>query len=159
MMPDKLYTKLRESTELELSVTVQSTIFHTTVIICCSWRYRWVFYQLSQLQHHECGVQQYCGVVRMHLWGRIHRSPRARESKTVLDSRSLVLDSGFQVPNSSLCQWNLIDSRLRSLVGLRNPWAVFRITKAKISWIPESGFPDMGRYRRWKDAPWRVIFV
>ena len=37
-----------------------------------------------------------------------------------------VEDSGFQIVDSSLCQWNL-DSGLQSLVGFRIPWAVFRI--------------------------------
>ena len=35
-------------------------------------------------------------------------SPRARVSKTVLDSVFHAVDSGFQVLNSSLCQRNLI---------------------------------------------------
>ena len=31
------------------------------------------------------------------------------------------------------------------LVGFQIPWAVFQIPQAKISWIPESEFPYMGR--------------
>ena len=42
-----------------------------------------------------------------------------------------VLDSGIQVLNASLCQWNL-DSRFQLLVGFRIPWDVFRILKARI---------------------------
>ena len=38
-----------------------------------------------------------------------------RDSKTFLDSGFHAVDSGFQVPHSSLCQWNL-DSGLQSSV-------------------------------------------
>ena len=51
-------------------------------------------------------------------------SPNVRESKTVLDS-------GFQVLDSSLCQWNL-DSGFQSLMEFGIPWAVFQIQKPKI---------------------------
>ena len=82
-------------------------------------------------------------------------SPYVREYKTVLDS-------GFQILDSSLCQWNL-DSGFQSLVGFQIPWAVFRIPKsripdstrknfpgfrisqAKLSRIPESGIRYRGR--------------
>ena len=37
-------------------------------------------------------------------------------------------DSGFQVLDSSLCQWNL-DSGLELIVGFRNPWVIFQIPK------------------------------
>ena len=59
-------------------------------------------------------------------------SPRARESKTVLDSGFHAVDSGFQVLDSSpfywifffsfyfICHWNL-DSGFQSLVGVRIP--------------------------------------
>ena len=37
-----------------------------------------------------------------------YNSPhRVRESKTVLDSGFHTMDSGFQIPDSSLCRWNL----------------------------------------------------
>ena len=38
--------------------------------------------------------------------------PRVRESKTVLDSGIHATDSGLQVLDSSVCQWNL-DSRFQ----------------------------------------------
>ena len=47
-----------------------------------------------------------------------------RESKKVLDS-------GFQVMDSSLCHWNL-DTGFQSLMRFRIPWAVFRIPKPRI---------------------------
>ena len=52
----------------------------------------------------------------------------------------------FQVPDSSLCQWNL-DSGFQSLVALRTPTAVFRIPKPRIpdftgKTLPDSGNPD-----------------
>ena len=83
-------------------------------------------------------------------------SPHRTESKTALDS-------GFRtawIPDSR--HWNL-DSGFQSMLGLRIPWTVFRIPKpripqenfprfwitpAKISWIPEYGFPYMGRMGR-----------
>ena len=43
-------------------------------------------------------------------------SQYVRESKTVLDSGFHATDSGFQVLDSSLCEWNL-DSGLPSLMG------------------------------------------
>ena len=48
------------------------------------------------------------------------------------------MDSGFQVLDSSLCPWNL-DSEFQSPRS--------RIPQAKISRIPESGLPYMGRWR------------
>ena len=54
-----------------------------------------------------------------------------REPKTVLDSGFHAVDSGIQVLNASLCQWNL-DSRFQLLVGFRIPWDVFRILKPRI---------------------------
>ena len=54
--------------------------------------------------------------------------PIRRESKTVclLGSGFNAVDSGFQVLDSSLHQWNLL-SGIQSLVGFRISWAVFRI--------------------------------
>ena len=56
-----------------------------------------------------------------------------------------VLDSGFQVLDSSLCQWNL-DSGFQSFVGFRIPKAVVRIPKSRISDFTRQGliFPDGG---------------
>ena len=45
-------------------------------------------------------------------------SPHLRGSKTVLDSRFHSVDSGFQVLDLGLCQWNL-DSGFQSLMGFR----------------------------------------
>ena len=45
-------------------------------------------------------------------------SPHLRGSKTVLDSGFHSVDSGFQVLESSHCQWNL-DSGFELLVGFR----------------------------------------
>ena len=77
--------------------------------------------------------------------------PHVRESKTVLDSGFHTVDFGFQVLDSSICQWNL-KSGFQSLVGFRILWAVFLIPKpripdstAKIARIPESGFLYMER--------------
>ena len=60
--------------------------------------------------------------------------------------RQIFPDSGFQVLDSSLCQWNF-DFGLQSLVGFRIPWVVFRIPKSmipdstsKFSQIPHSGY-------------------
>ena len=39
-----------------------------------------------------------------------------------------------------------LDSGFQSLVGFRIPCAGFRIPRAKNSWIPEGGFPYMGRF-------------
>ena len=47
-------------------------------------------------------------------------SPRARESKTVLDSVFHAVDSGFQLLDPSLSQWNL-ESGFQSLVGFGIP--------------------------------------
>ena len=58
-------------------------------------------------------------------------SLHVREPKTVLDSGFHAVDSGIQVLNASLCQWNL-DSRFQLLVGFRIPWAVCRILKPRI---------------------------
>ena len=61
--------------------------------------------------------------------------PHVMESKTVLDSGSQAVDFGFQVVDSSQCQWSL-DCGFQSLVG-------FRIPQAKMSGVLESGFPYM----------------
>ena len=45
---------------------------------------------------------------------------RVREPKTVLDPGFHATDLGFQVLDSSLCQWNL-KTGLQSLVGFRIP--------------------------------------
>ena len=81
--------------------------------------------------------------------------------------REFTVIAGFWIPrrgfrinvmNSSVCQWNL-DSGFQSLVWFRNPWAVFRIPKprildsGKISRIPKSGFPYIGRNRPFPSSP------
>ena len=55
---------------------------------------------------------------------------------TVLDSRFHAVDSGIRVMNSGF----------QSLVGVRIPkLGIPRISEAKISQIPESGYPYKGR--------------
>ena len=82
------------------------------------------------------------------------RSPHVTESKAVLDSGS---DSTLWIPDSRYwilicCHWNL-DSRFHLLVGFRISQVKFSrihdsIFKAKISRIPESRVPFMGRTLR-----------
>ena len=66
-----------------------------------------------------------------------------RESETVLDSTFHAVDSRFQVQDFWFFKWNL-DFGFQTLLGFRNPWAVFRIPKpripdstAKMWWIPD----------------------
>ena len=78
------------------------------------------------------------------LWTRINRfiwSPdpdhiKGTHPKTVLDSESHSMGSGFLVLDSSIFHWNL-NSSFHSLFGLRIPWAVF--------WIPKPRIPDSTR--------------
>ena len=53
----------------------------------------------------------------------------------------------FERVAQSNLEWifSKLDSGFQSLVGFRIPCAGFRIPQAKNSWIPESGFPYMGR--------------
>ena len=91
-------------------------------------------------------------------------SPHLRESKTVLDSGFDAVDSGFQVMDSALCHLNL-DSESQSwegfrgflelLSGFQSPGS--RIPQAKISWIPESGLPYMGRPLVWQQIAWWTL--
>ena len=53
------------------------------------------------------------------------------------------MDSGSQVLDSSLCQWNL-DSEFQSLVEFRIPWAVFWIPKPRIPDSTSKNFTDSG---------------
>ena len=91
-------------------------------------------------------------------------SPRARESKTVLDSGFHTVDSGFQVLDSSLCQWNL-DSGFQLLVWFRIPYS--------LSCIPDSKVQGSGFYKQkfhgfrnpysltvltWKPLHYRITF-
>ena len=69
------------------------------------------------------------------------KSPHVRESKTVsgfypVDSWLLIPDSWFQVPNSRFFVIGTI------VGGFRNPWAVFRIPKPRISNSTSKNFPD-----------------
>ena len=81
-------------------------------------------------------------------------SPHVKESKTILDSGFHVVDSGFRIPITGFqifFSWTWIqDSNrlwdsgfLELFSGFQGPG--FRIPRAKISQIPESGFPYMGR--------------
>ena len=89
-------------------------------------------------------------------------SPHVRESKTVLDSGFHAVDSGFQllvsrsytvelgfripivrgIPDSDSC---IPDSKAQDSGFHKQKFPRFRILHAKISRIPESGFPYMGR--------------
>ena len=67
-------------------------------------------------------------------------------SYAVLDSGFHALDSGFQVPHPSLCQWNMDPGFLELYPDYktqRNSLG-FRIPQVKISGITEFGFPYMG---------------
>ena len=70
----------------------------------------------------------------------LHSSPKVRESKKVLNSGIPYRDSGFQVLDSSLCQWNL-NSGFWSLVGFRTPWALFRIPRPMMPHFTSKHFP------------------
>ena len=56
------------------------------------------------------------------------------------------MDSGFQVLDSSFCEWNL-DSGFQSLVGLRIPCVIFRIPTPKIPDSTSKTFPDFGFHK------------
>ena len=64
-------------------------------------------------------------------------SPHVRESKTVSDSGFHAVDSGVQVLDDSLCQWNT-DTRFQSLV-------IFRIPKPR---IPQAKCSNTGLYKQ-----------
>ena len=85
--------------------------------------------------------------------GLVPGHPILRGSKTVLDSGFHTVDSGSQVIDSSLCQWNL-DSGFQLLVGFRflklcsgfqSPG--FQISQAKFS--QDSGFYEQKFPRFW----------
>ena len=72
-------------------------------------------------------------------------SPDESESKSVLDSGFHAVDSGFQVLDSTLCQWNL-DSWFQYWLGFFELYCgfqspEFRIPQTQFSRIPESVFP------------------
>ena len=67
-------------------------------------------------------------------------SPHLREPKTVLDPGFHATDLGFQVLDSSLCQWN-VDAGLQSLVGFRNSFIPRpRIPNSTSKYFTDSGF-------------------
>ena len=73
-------------------------------------------------------------------------SPHVRESTKVLDSGSQPLPaSGFWIPTLWIPDSNLLDSGFQNHCGFRIPVSGFRIPTTKICWIPDSGFPYMGR--------------
>ena len=71
------------------------------------------------------------------------QSLHVRESRAVLDSGIHAEDSGFQVLDSRICQWNL-DFGFQSLVGFRIPWTVLRIPNPRIPDPISIIFPDSG---------------
>ena len=83
--------------------------------------------------HHctECYACSKSHVTLLTLTLLMQLSLHVKESKTVLDSGFHTVDSGFQVLDSSLCQWNL-DSGFQLFTGFQIHWAVFRIPKPRI---------------------------
>ena len=81
---------------------------------------------------------------------------------SILDSGFHTMDSRFQWLDSNLCQWKLDSGFLELYSGFQNPgfripqanFPRFWIPQAKISCIPESGFP----YIRRKDFSCFIIF-
>ena len=67
-----------------------------------------------------------------------------RSHKTVLDSGSHSMDTGFRVLDSSRFQWNL-DSRFHSLVGFLSS---ILESKARDSGFHIKIFPDSGSYKQ-----------
>ena len=70
-------------------------------------------------------------------------SPDESESKSVLDSGFHAVDSGFQVLDSTLCQWNL-DSWFQYWLGFPILWTVLRIPKPRIPDSSNTIFTDSG---------------
>ena len=119
--PDKLYTKLRENTKLNYQLQCSPLYFTQFVEISMRWA------AILRSPTHAPVRQD------------IQVTP-CKGIKTVLDSRFHAVDSGFQALDSSLRQWNL-DSRFRSLMGFRNPWAVFWVLKTRILGLQKQHFP------------------
>ena len=69
-------------------------------------------------------------------------SPVESESKSVMDSGFHAVDFGFQVLDSSLCQWNL-DSWFQYLLGFRIPKPRIPDSSSTFFLGLESGFPYM----------------
>ena len=70
----------------------------------------------SEISHYHQYACSKCHVTLLTLTLSMQLSLHVRESKTVLDSGFHTVDSGFQVLDSSLCQWNL-ESGLQLFVG------------------------------------------
>ena len=81
--------------------------------------------------------------------------PYVRESRTVLYSGFHTVDSGFQVLDSSICQWNL-DSEFQLLVQFQIPWAVFRFPKPRIPDSMSKIFLD-SRFHKHKFPRFRTL--
>ena len=72
----------------------------------------------SEISHYHQYACSKCHVTLLTLTLSMQLSLHVRESKTVLDSGFHTVDSGFQVLDSSLCQWNL-ESGFQLFVGFR----------------------------------------
>ena len=97
--------------------------------------------ELQLLQSdHALTPNKDCGINPCKLIYLVHDSSHARKSKTVLDSGLHAVRSGFQVLDSSLCQWNL-DSGFQSLVG-------FQIPNSRISDSTSKIFPNAGLHEQ-----------
>ena len=80
-----------------------------------------------------------------------YHSPHVRESRAVLNSEIHAEDSGFQVLDSPICQWNL-DSGFQSLVGL----GCFPDSKAQDSGFHKQNFPG---FRNLDFLTWGDIII
>ena len=74
--------------------------------------------------------------------------------KEIQDSLGFwILRRGFRI----LCQWNL-DSGFQSFVGFRIPWAVFQISKPRMSDSTSKIFPESGFHKQ-KFHGFRIWFL
>ena len=93
-----------------------------------------------------------------HEYAALSNAHFARVEARLKNVSSLLRDSGFQVPDSILSQWNFriqIASGIPDFSfqipdsGFHKPnFPRFRMPQEKISWIPKSGFPYMGQLRK-----------
>ena len=79
----------------------------------------------SEISHYHQYACSKCHVTLLTLTLSMQLSLHVRESKTVLDSGFHTVDSGFQVLDPSLCQWNL-ESGFQLFVGFRIHLAGFQ---------------------------------
>ena len=80
------------------------------------------------------------------LWSKI--STHVRESKRVLDCGFHRVDSGFQVLNSSLCQWNL-DSGFQIVSGIPDSLSSIPDSKVQHFGFHKQNFPGFRSPQAW----------